>query len=53
MRCLFLERFLFNSLDNWLYDFERDWYKKSLIKKILVGPLIIMLGDIRNVKRSK
>ena len=53
MRMLFLERLIANPLDNWLYDFENDWYKKHWLKKIFVWPLIFIFGDIRNIKRNK
>ena len=53
MRLLFLERLLFNPIDNWLYDFETDWNKKSRFKKIFMFPLILILGDIRRRGKDK
>lgn len=47
-----IERNIFNSLDNWCYDLEMLWYKKSLWKKIIIFPLILMCGEISNIKKG-
>ena len=53
MRCLFLERFIFNPLDNWLFDFETQWYSKPTWKKITMFPLIFFFGEVSNIKRQE
>ena len=52
MRSTFIERFLLTPFDNWLFDFEMNWFEKSIFKKTFVGPLIFLFGDVDNIKRN-
>jgi len=43
---------LFIIIDNWLYDFEMIWYKKPIWKKILMFPLILLMGRPDNINNN-